>query len=108
MTEKTSADKKPRGRRPAASIAERIAETEKLLVALREQQRREDRENVERNRKAILDLFKAERLDLIGVEEWKKVMPQLRALVGAGASGEIPAAESASAPAAPKAEAAPA
>ena len=91
MTEKVNSEKKPRGRRPAVSIAERIAETEKLLASLREQQRREERENVEKNRKAILDLFKAERLDLIPVDEWKKVVPQLRALVGAGSTGGSPA-----------------
>lgn len=105
MTEQTTAEKKPRGRRPAASIAERIADAEKHLATLKEQQRREERENVEKNRKAILDLFKAERLDLIPVEDWKKVMPQLRALVGAEATGESPANEPASAQAAPKAEA---
>jgi hypothetical protein len=94
MTERTNTDKKPRGRRPAASIAERIAKAEKELVALREMQRREERENLEKNRKAILDLFKAERLDIVAIEDWKRVVPQLRALVGAETANDSPAAAS--------------
>ncbi|ANB78006.1 hypothetical protein AYM40_37215 (plasmid) [Paraburkholderia phytofirmans OLGA172] len=95
MTTKTEAPKKPRGRRPAASITEKIAETEKLLASLREQARREERENLDKNRKAISDLLKSERLDTIDVEVWRNVVPQLKALVGLAASSESeqPAAE---------------
>lgn len=82
MTDQTKAGKKTGGRRPAASVAERIAEAERLLATLREQQRRESKESLEKNRKAILDLFKAERLDLIGVDEWKKAMPRIKSLLG--------------------------
>ena len=73
------------------STAEKIADMEKQLAALREQARREERENVEKNRKAIFDLFKSERLDVIGVDEWKKVVPQVKALLGVKASGDSPA-----------------
>ena len=95
MTKQTEQTKKPRGRRPAASIVEKIAETEKLLAQLKEQARREERENLDKNRKAISDLFKVERLDTIDVEEWRKVVPRLKALVGLAASSgsEPPAAD---------------
>jgi hypothetical protein len=95
MTKQTEQTKKPRGRRPAASIVEKIAETEKLLAQLKEQARREERENLDKNRKAISDLFKAERLDTIDVEQWREVVPRLKALVGLAASSasEPPAAD---------------
>ncbi|WP_454875160.1 hypothetical protein [Paraburkholderia xenovorans] len=91
MSKQDVTEKKPRGRRPALSTAEKIADMEKQLAALREQARREERENVEKNRKAIFDLFKSERLDVIGVDEWKKVVPQVKALLGVKASGDSPA-----------------
>ncbi|WP_193727070.1 hypothetical protein [Burkholderia sp. BE17] len=84
MNQQTDTSAKPRGRRPAASLAERIAEAERHLAGLREQQKREEKENLEKNRKAILDLFRSERLDVIPVERWKELVPQLKALVGDG------------------------
>lgn len=95
MTTQTEQTKKPRGRRPAVSISERIAEAEKHLATLKEQARREERENLEKNRKAISDLFKTERLDTVDVEQWRKVLPKLKALVGMAASSasESPAAD---------------
>ncbi|KWK68740.1 MULTISPECIES: hypothetical protein [Burkholderia] len=84
MSQQTETNRKPRGRRPAASIAEKIAEAERNLANLRELQKREEKENLEKNRKAILDLFKSERLDAIPVERWKELVPQLKALIGDG------------------------
>lgn len=86
MTDQTKAGKKTGGRRPAASVVERIAEAEKLLATLREQQRRESKESLEKNRKSILDLLRAERLDLIGVDDWKKAMPRIKSLLGVNES----------------------
>ncbi|CAM2198451.1 Mobilization protein (plasmid) [Paraburkholderia kururiensis] len=97
MSRQDATEKKPRGRRRALSTAEKIADMEKQLAALREQARREERENVEKNRKAIFELFRSERLDVIGVDEWKKVVPQVKALLGVQAAGESPAATPASA-----------
>ncbi|CAH2778899.1 MAG: hypothetical protein CBARDMAM_0994 [uncultured Caballeronia sp.] len=88
MTTKAETPKKSRGRRPAVSTTEKIAETERLLTSLREQARREERENLDKNRKAISDLFESERLDTIDVEVWRNVVPQLKALVGLAASSE--------------------
>lgn len=91
MSKQDTTEKKPRGRRPALSTAEKIADMEKQLAALRDLARREERENVEKNRKAIFDLFKSERLDVIAVDDWKKVMPKIKALLGVQVSGESPA-----------------
>jgi hypothetical protein len=94
MTAQTEQAKKPRGRRPAVSINEKIAEAEKHLQQLKEQARREERENLDKNRKAISDLFKSERLDTIDVEQWRKVLPKLRSLVGLATSSDSePAAD---------------
>lgn len=88
MSQQNEQDKKRPGRRSAVSIDEQIAETLKKLQALQDTKKRQDREKVEKNRKAISDLFKSERLDLVDVEEFRKVLPQIRALVGADAMSE--------------------
>ncbi|CAE6842512.1 hypothetical protein [Paraburkholderia aspalathi] len=95
MTKQSEEMKKPRGRRPAVSIGEKIAEAERLLAQLKEQARHEEKANLEKNRKAISDLFKSERLDTIDVEEWRKVVPQVKALVGLAvpSESEQPAAD---------------
>ncbi|WP_049117250.1 hypothetical protein [Burkholderia cepacia] len=88
MNQQTAAIKKPRGRRPAASIDERIAEAERQLASLRELKKVEEKQSLDRNRKAILDLFKSEGVDSISVELWKGAMPKLKALLGV--TGEAP------------------
>ncbi|MDF0506678.1 hypothetical protein POK33_38655 [Burkholderia cenocepacia] len=84
MNQQSSEIRKPRGRRPAASIDERIAEAERQLASLREQKKVEEKQSLERNRKAILDLFKSEGVDSISVDVWKGAMPKLKALLGLG------------------------
>lgn len=89
MNQQSSENRKPRGRRPAASIDERIAEAERQLASLREQKKVEEKQSLERNRKAILDLFKSEGVDSISVDLWKSAMPKLKALLGvAGAAAD--------------------
>ncbi|RQR60181.1 hypothetical protein [Burkholderia sp. Bp9015] len=82
MNQQVAANKKPRGRRPAASIDERIAEAERQLASLKELKKVEEKQSLDRNRKAILDLFKSEGVDSISVELWKGAMPKLKALLG--------------------------
>ncbi|MDN7865510.1 hypothetical protein QZM19_19190 [Burkholderia multivorans] len=84
MNQEKSGTHKPRGRRPAASLEERIAEAERLVASLKEQKKLEERQNLERNRKAILDLFKSEGVDTIPIEKWKAAMPKLKTVLGVG------------------------
>lgn len=84
MNQQSPEIRKQRGRRPAASIDERIAEAERQLASLREQKKVEEKQSLERNRKAILDLFKSEGVDSISVDLWKGAMPKLKALLGVG------------------------
>lgn len=88
MTGKTETTAARRGRRPAVGIDEQIADAERKLLELKERKRSEEKANAEKNRKAISELIKGERLDTVDVEEWKRRIPKIKALFGlAEASG---------------------
>ncbi|MCX4151006.1 MULTISPECIES: hypothetical protein [Paraburkholderia] len=70
------------------SLDEQIAETQRRLEALREKKRVEEKNALGKNRKAIGDLFKAERLDTVDVEVWRKALPKVKALLGMAAESE--------------------
>lgn len=82
MTENNQTKAVRRGRRPAVGIDEQIADAEKKLQELKDRKRQEERANAEKNRKAIGELLKGERLDSVDVEDWKKHMPKIKALFG--------------------------
>ena len=88
MTQETGKEKKRAGRRPAASIDEQIAEAARRLEELREKKKAEDRATIEKNRKAIGDLIRSERLDGVDVEDWRRALPKLKALLGVAAEPE--------------------
>jgi hypothetical protein len=94
MAQENVKDTKRVGRRAGVSIDEQIAETQKRLEALKEKKRLEERAALEKNRKAIGDLFKAERLDTVDVEVWRSVLPKVKELLGlkAESDSEPPAA----------------
>ena len=73
----TEQRKKP-GRRKAGSLEEEIAAQEEKLRRLREKKRREDAARLERNRKAILELIRAERLDTVDAEKWRAALPAIK------------------------------
>jgi Spy/CpxP family protein refolding chaperone len=94
MNQQVTAEPKVRGRGRAVSIDAKIAEVEEQLKALKEKKRLEDKAALEKNRKAILDLFKSEGIDTVEVGSWHKAMPQIRKLLGVPAGGHGSAAAS--------------
>ena len=64
--------------RPSRTVDEEIAAAEERLRALRERKREDERKERERNQKAIAAILKAEGLDEIDAEVWKRAVPAVR------------------------------
>jgi hypothetical protein len=69
-------------------LDEQIAEAMKRVEALRDRKKAEDKAALGKNRKAISDLFKVERLDTVDVEMWRKELVKVKALLGLTAESE--------------------
>jgi Spy/CpxP family protein refolding chaperone len=67
--------------RKVRTLDEEIAHQREKLRKLEERQREQQRKERERNQKAVLELIKAERLDMVPAERWHTVMPKLKALL---------------------------
>lgn len=67
--------------RPSRSLDEEIEIQARRLEELREKKRKQEREALDRNAKAIAALLKSEQLDQIPVETWKRALPQVKALL---------------------------
>ncbi|VVE56989.1 hypothetical protein PAQ31011_05168 [Pandoraea aquatica] len=93
MSQQVTSEPKARGRGRAVSIDAKIAEIEEQLKVLKEKKRLEDKAALDKNRKAILDLFKSEGIDTVDVASWDKAMPQIRKALGVptGGSGNVAA-----------------
>lgn len=68
--------------RKGRSLEEEIAATAAKLRKLQEQQKEQQKRDREKNLKAVTDLIKAERLDLVPADQWKAAMPKLKSLLG--------------------------
>lgn len=69
--------------RQARSLDDEIAKARDKLRRLEEQQREQQRKDRERNVKAVLELLKSEKLDIVSAEVWKDALPQIRTLLTA-------------------------
>ena len=67
--------------RKAGSLDEEIQKAAEKLRRLQERQRDQQRKERERNQKAVLELIKAERLDVVPAEQWKAALPKIKALL---------------------------
>ncbi len=86
--------------RAPKSLDEEIERTAAKLKRLQEQRRTKERQEVERNERAIFDLLKAEKLNVVPAEKWKAGLTGIRRSLGVAAS--VP--DNAPAPAAPAGE----
>lgn len=69
------------------TIEDEIAAAEEKLRKLRERKREEDIKARERNTKAVLELLRNEKLDLVQSSVWESALPKIReALYGADSS----------------------
>ncbi|PTT80836.1 hypothetical protein DBR42_18905 [Pelomonas sp. HMWF004] len=75
------------GARGRMSLEDQIAKQEQRLRELREQQREQQRKAREKNIRAVNELIKAEKLDLISADVWRDALPAIKKALGAQ-SGE--------------------
>ena len=68
----TKSVRKPR------SLEEEITVQRDKLKKLEERQRENQRKDRERNTKAVLELIRAEKLDLVSAENWKSALPTIK------------------------------
>lgn len=68
----TKSVRKPR------SLEEEITVQREKLKKLEERQRENQRKDRERNTKAVLELIRAEKLDLVTAENWKSALPTIK------------------------------
>jgi Spy/CpxP family protein refolding chaperone len=72
----TGKERKPR------SIEEAIAEQRDKLKKLEDKQREQIRKEREKTAKAVLELIRAEKLDLIDIEKWNAALPTVKEALG--------------------------
>lgn len=68
----TKSVRKPR------SLEEEITVQRDKLKKLEERQRENQRKDRERNTKAVLELIRVEKLDLVSAENWKSALPTIK------------------------------
>ncbi|WP_186087327.1 hypothetical protein [Burkholderia gladioli] len=72
--------------RAPKSLDEEIERAAARLKRLQEQKRTKERQEVERNERAIVDLLKAEKLNVVPAEKWKAGLAGIRRALGVAAS----------------------
>ncbi|MGN3967617.1 hypothetical protein ACS0ZG_38285 [Burkholderia gladioli] len=72
--------------RAPKSLDEEIERATAKLKRLQEQKRTKERQEVERNERAIFDLLKAEKLNVVPAEKWKAGLTGIRRSLGVAAS----------------------
>ncbi|WP_156443859.1 hypothetical protein [Burkholderia savannae] len=90
--------------RQGRSLEDEITKARDKLRRLEEQHREQQRKDREKNAKAVLELLKSEKLDIIPAELWKNALPKIRALLAVnegksdGIAKDAPGAGKATAP----------
>ncbi|WP_124077026.1 hypothetical protein [Burkholderia gladioli] len=72
--------------RAPKSLDEEIERAAARLKRLQEQKRTKERQEVERNERAIVELLKAEKLNVVPAEKWKAGLAGIRRALGVAAS----------------------
>lgn len=67
--------------RKAKTLEDEIALAREKLKRLEEKQREQQKKWREKNQKAVFELIRSEKLDLIEVEKWKSALPQLKSIL---------------------------
>jgi len=64
--------------RRSKSLEDEIAKAEQRVRRLHDQQREAQKRERERNQRAVLDLLKTEKLDLIPAARWRDALPKIK------------------------------
>ena len=71
----------PKSVRNTKTLDEEIAVQREKLRKLEERHRDQKRKERERNQKAVMELIKTERLDLIPSNIWREAMPKIKSIL---------------------------
>jgi len=63
------------------TLEDEISIARAKLKRLEEKQREQQKKWRDKNQKAVLELIRSEKLDLVKLEKWKTMLPQLKALL---------------------------
>lgn len=74
------------GRKTFASAKDEVAYLEQKLREARERAKKEEATRVEKNRKAIAELLRAERLDEVSIGAWKNAIDAIKQALSAKTS----------------------
>ena len=67
--------------RKVKSLDDEIAAAAEKLRRLQDRQKEQQRKEREKNQKAVMDLIKMERLDIVQPDIWREAMPKIKALL---------------------------
>ena len=65
----------------AKTIQDEISSTKEKLRKLEDRQKEQVKKERDRNQRAVLDIIKAEKLDVVSPEKWQEAMPKIRAIL---------------------------
>jgi hypothetical protein len=69
--------------RKKKSLEEEIALQREKLRRLEDKHREHQRKWREKNQKSVLDLIRSEKLDVVDIEKWQEILPNLKTLLSA-------------------------
>jgi hypothetical protein len=69
--------------RQKKSLEEEIALQREKLKRLEDKHREQQRKWREKNQKSVLELIRSEKLDLVEIEKWQEIIPNLKTLLAA-------------------------
>ena len=81
MTQDTLENISEKPLRKKKSLEEEIALQREKLKLLEDKQREQQRKWREKNQKSVLELIRSEKLDLVEIDKWQQILPNLKTLL---------------------------
>lgn len=72
--------------RKKKSLEEEIALQREKLKLLEDKKREQERKWREKNQKSVLELIRSEKLDLVEIDKWQQILPNLKTLLASECS----------------------
>ncbi len=67
--------------RKAKTLEDEIAIAREKLKRLEEKQREQQKKWRDKNQKSVLELIRSEKLDLVEIDKWQQILPNLKTLL---------------------------
>ena len=81
MTQDTLEKVSEKPLRKKKSLEEEIALQREKLKHLEDKHREQQRKWREKNQKSVLELIRSEKLDVVEIEKWQEILPNLKSLL---------------------------